>query len=81
MGILNFPEFIPATLTSACCFCSTILSLLLFLESDGVDVVDEKPWTSLLMFDESLTLLDLLDRLSVFRELLQKQGINVLNII
>lgn len=37
-----------------------ILSLLLFRESDGVEVVDEKQWISLLIFEHSLALLDLL---------------------
>ena len=42
-------------------------SLLLFRDSDGVDALDEKQGTSLLTFDDSLALLDLLYLRSVFR--------------
>ena len=50
-----------------------IRSLLLCRDKDGVDVVEERPWTSLLMFEDSLALLDRLYRLSIFRERLKRQ--------
>lgn len=49
-----------------------IRSLLLCRDKDGVDVVEERPWTSLLMFDDSLALLERLYRLSFFRERLKR---------
>lgn len=46
-------------------------SLLLFRDSDGVDALDEKQGISLLTFDDSLALLDLLYLRSVFRDRLK----------
>jgi hypothetical protein len=48
-----------------------IRSLLLCRDRDGVDVVEDRQWISLLMFEDSLALLDRLYRLSVFRERLK----------
>lgn len=49
-----------------------IRSLLLCRDKDGVDVVEDRQWTSLLMLEDSLALLDRLYRLSVFRERLKR---------
>lgn len=52
--------------------CLPIRSLLLCRDKDGVDVVEERPCTSLLMFEDSLALLDRLYRLSIFRKRLKR---------
>lgn len=49
-----------------------IRSLLLCRDKDGVDVVEDRQWISLLMFEDSLALLDRLYRLSAFRQRLKR---------
>lgn len=73
-------QIFPATFDVPCGVSAFVLvpgllirSLLLCRDKDGVDVVEERPWTSLLMFEDSLALLDRLYRLSIFRERLKRQ--------
>lgn len=58
-----------------------IRSLLLCRDREGVDVVEDRQWISLLMFEDSLALLDRLYRLSVFRERLKTDEERFLSVL